>query len=125
MTADDDSTADDAVAEEPLRDGPANLQRGWETVGGRLFLTTRRLVFEPHGLNAQQHRFVLRLTDIDAVSKCWTKLLGLIPVAPNSLAVEARDGTTYKFVLVGRGAWAEAILDAIDRAEGREPGGAT
>lgn len=121
MTADDDSTADDAVEEEPLRDGPANLQRGWESVGGRLFLTSHRLVFEPHGVNAQKHRFVVRLTDIDSVQKCWTKLFGVIPIAPNSLALEVRDGTTYKFVLVGRGAWADAILDAIDRREGRDP----
>lgn len=51
-----------------LREGAANLQRGMETVGGRLFLTDRRLHF------------------------CWTRFLNRVPVFPSALAVETACG---------------------------------
>lgn len=47
-----------------IRDGAANLQRGIETVGGWLYLTTRRLVFEAHALNVQSGATVIPLRDV-------------------------------------------------------------
>ncbi len=116
---DEPDDSDDALEEEPVREGPANLQRGIEAVGGRLFLTTHRLLFEPHGLNVQTRRAVIRLRDIDDVHKCWTRLFGLIPLIPNSIAVATRDGKTYRFVLFGREQWVDAILDAVEQADER------
>ncbi|MBN9119640.1 MAG: hypothetical protein J0I06_10880 [Planctomycetes bacterium] len=89
----------------------ANLQRGIEAVGGHLFLTTRRLIFEAHRLNAQTGRTVIPLHDIEAVWKCWTKLFGVIPVVPNSLAVATARGKTYRFVLYGRDKWLRLIRE--------------
>jgi hypothetical protein len=43
----------------------------------------------------------------------WTKLFGVIPVAPNTLSVQIADGgAEHNLVLKGRGAWMEAIQDA-------------
>ena len=37
--------------EQIIKEGKANLQREWETVGGKLYLTNQRLIFEAHKLN--------------------------------------------------------------------------
>lgn len=38
--------------------------RGWEGVGGRLYLTNRRLVFESHAINLQTGTTDIPLADI-------------------------------------------------------------
>ena len=95
--------------EQVIKDGAANLQKGIETVGGRLYLTNQRLVFEAHRLNVQGGVTELELADVESSEPCWTKFLGLIPLFPNSLAVCTKEGREYRFVLYGRSAWAEAI----------------
>lgn len=95
-----------------LKQGPANLQRDIETVGGRLYLTNTRLIFESHGFNVQCGVTLLPLSDIVSITKCWTKFLNLIPLLPNSLAVVTTSGQDFRFVLFGRTAWASAIANA-------------
>jgi hypothetical protein len=92
-----------------VKEGAANLQRGIETVGGRLHLTNQRLVFEAHQFNVQAGSTEIDLADVQASRPCWTRFLGLIPMFPNSLAVSTSDGKEYRFVLFGRGAWSRAI----------------
>jgi hypothetical protein len=105
-----------------LRDSSASLQRGIETVGGRLFLTSRRLIFEEHGLNVRTGRTVIALRDVEDVWKCWTRLFGLVPVFPNGLAVSTAKGKTYRFVLFGRAAWIQLIRETKeDLKDGAEP----
>lgn len=108
-----------------LHQSGANLQRGIETVGGHLYLTTRRLVFESHRHNVKTGRTVVRLRDVEDVWKCWTKLFGLLPIFPNSLAVATAGGKTYRFVLFGRDKWIVAIREAKqdleERADRDEP----
>ena len=116
---DEPDDSDDAIEEETVREGSASLQRGIEAVGGRLILTTLRLLFEPHGLNVQTRRAVIRLRDIDDVYKSWTRLFGLIPLVPNSIAVATRGGKTHRFVLFGRADWVRAILDAVEDLDER------
>lgn len=95
--------------ETPVKDGPANLQRGIETVGGWLYLTTRRLVFESHAFNVQTGATVISLASVTGARKCWTRFLNLIPVFPNSVAISTQDGKEYRFVTFGRQAWIDAI----------------
>lgn len=92
-----------------LKIGTANLQRGIETVGGRLYLTTERLISEPHAFNVQKGATSIPLRDISSVAKCWTKFLNLVPLVPNSLAVTTAQGQTHRLVVVGREEWASAI----------------
>jgi hypothetical protein len=98
----------------------ANLQRGIETVGGHLLLTTRRLIFEAHRFNVQTGRTIIPLRDVVDVWKCWTKFLGLIPIFPNSLAVATARGKTYKFVLFGRDTWIRLIRETQQDLEERD-----
>lgn len=93
-----------------IREGAANLQRGLEAVGGRLFLTNRRLVFSSHALNIQTGRTEIPLADIRSVAPCWTRFLG-VPIAPNALAVRTPTDE-HRLVLFGRSKWAAAISSA-------------
>jgi hypothetical protein len=104
-----------------LHYGAANHQRGWETVGGRLFLTDRRLVFESHALNVQTGVTEIPLRDVADVRTCWTKFLNVLPVFPNSIAVETREGAVATFVVFGRGQWVAAIRQAIGGPPTRGP----
>jgi len=97
--------------EKLIRDGAANLQRGAETVGGKLFLTDQRLLFQSHSFNMQTGATEISLSQIRGIRPCWTKFLGLIPIAPNSLAVVTTSDIEYRFVLFGRKDWAAAISD--------------
>lgn len=95
-----------------VRNGRANMQRGAETVGGTLYLTTERLVFVGHAFNVRSGPSEVPLALIAEVGTAWTKLLGVIPLMPNSIAVTLRDGTVQSFVVTGRATWIDAIIHA-------------
>lgn len=95
--------------EQIIKEGAANLQKGIETVGGKLCLTNQRLVFEAHKFNVKVGVTEVEISDIQSSQTCWTKFLGIIPPFPNSLAVHTKRGKEYRFVLFGRSAWASAI----------------
>lgn len=95
--------------EKIVKEGSANLQKNIETVGGKLYLTNQRLVFEAHALNIQSGAIEVELANIQSSEKCWTKLFGILPLFPNSLAVYTKEGKEFRFALFGRGAWAAAI----------------
>ena len=95
--------------EKTLKEGAANMQRGLETVGGRLYLTNQRLIFEAHAVNIQTGTSSIPRTSIIGARKCWTKLLNLIPLFPNSIAVSTQEGKEYRFVAFGRQAWIDAL----------------
>ena len=95
--------------EQIIKKGAANLQKGLETIGGKLYLTNQRLVFEAHKINIQGDSMEISLSDIQSCEKCWTKFLGFIPLMPNSLGVYTKACIEYRFALFGRGSWAEAI----------------
>ncbi|MBU6154309.1 MAG: hypothetical protein KGP28_08420 [Bdellovibrionales bacterium] len=95
--------------EQIVKKGVANLQKGFETVGGSLILTNQRLVFEPHKINVQRGPIEIEIHSIQAVAKVWTKFLNLIPLIPNSLEVHTRAGQKFRFVLFGRDSWKREI----------------
>jgi hypothetical protein len=84
-------------AEDVLGKFGANLFRGVEAVGGRIILTTQRLLFESHGLNIQNEPLAIRLNEIVGVTTCNT-----LGVVPNGMTVRCKSGEHYQFVLWGR-----------------------
>ncbi|MEL7004614.1 MAG: hypothetical protein AAFN93_18045 [Bacteroidota bacterium] len=54
--------------EEIQHEGPANLFRGVEGVGGKLLLTDKRLIFKSHQLNIQAGETRILLEDIQETS---------------------------------------------------------
>lgn len=97
-----------ASDESVIREAKANLQRCPETVGGRLYLTDRRLIFEAHVANVQRGATAIELADVTGTAKAWTKFVGLIPLAPNTLVVRTRDGE-HRIVVSERDQWIDAI----------------
>jgi GRAM domain len=82
----------------------ANLFRGWEGVGGRLYITNRRLRFEAHALNIQRGATDIPWEDIADVrprNNLW--------IIPNGMEIETRDGVCYRFVVWGR----KRLIDMI------------
>lgn len=71
-----------SIQQRVLQQAPANLQRGLETVGGRLILTADALHFQPHAFNIQTQSLTIMLLQIASLQLCWTRLLGLLPLAP-------------------------------------------
>jgi len=95
--------------EQVIKEGPANLQKNIETMGGKLCLTNQRLIFEAHKFNVQRSVTEVELSNIQALRPCWTRQWGLFPIFPNSLAVFTKQGKEYRFVLSRRHKWAAAI----------------
>jgi len=102
--------------EQVVKEGAANLQKVIESVGGRLCLTNRRLIFEAHRFNVQTGTTEVELSDIQSSRPCWALLLGLVPVWPNALVVLTKQGSKYRFTVWGRHAWI-AEIEAQQRAE--------
>ncbi len=92
-----------------VKEGLANMQRIIGATGGKLFLTNQRLVFEPHALNIRRGAVIIPLSSVAGARKCWTRLLNLIPMVPNGLAVSSTEGKKYRFVVWGRQEWVSAI----------------
>ena len=91
--------------EKVVREDGANHQRGRETVGGKLYLTTQRLVFESHAFNIQTGTTTIALQDVAGVEPTWTKFLDLIPIMPNSIKIATREGKEHSFVVPARDKW--------------------
>ena len=92
-----------------VKESRANLQRGVESVGGHLYLTDRRLIFESHKFNVQSGATEIPLSDVADMRKVWTKFLGAIPLAPNSIALKTTGGQEHRIVCSKRDDWIEAV----------------
>jgi len=77
-----------------LFETPANHFKGIEGVGGKLYLTNKRLIFKSHKLNIQNHQLSIQLTDVKDVDSY--KTLGLVN---NGLSITTIDDKTEKFVV--------------------------
>ena len=112
--------------EEILADVAANFFRGIESVGGRLKITSRRVLFEASEINLQEQHAEIILSDTAEVSKRKPK--GIIPnveillsdiaevsklntmgIIPNGLLIITKLNVIYKFVVWRRGKLIELI----------------
>lgn len=99
-----------------IKEGGANLQRNIETVGGKLYLTNLRLIWESHALNVQTGTVEILLPEIVAIEGGWTKLLGLIPLVPNAIVVYTK-GRNYRITLFGKKDWIYKIQQEISKKD--------
>lgn len=91
-----------------LHHGPANLWRGWVSIGGWLYLTTHGLRFRPHrfnaGLGEEWATSLAAVLEVEPVRSA-----GLVP---NALRLTLSDGTRVQLVVSERAAWLEALAAA-------------
>jgi len=112
---DQPNPTNESLPEVTLIDVAANLFRGPEAVGGRMQITTHRILFKPHAINIQKEPAEIDLKDVTEVGKRNT--LGLVP---NGMYVRAKDSTEYRFVVWGRSNLIKIIQAASkDRIEGK------
>lgn len=83
---------------------PANHFKGMEGVGGRLYLTNKRLVFKSHKWNIQNHLFEIDITDIKEIGRY--KPLGIVNTG---LTVTTEGNNVEKFVVDEVQTWIEKL----------------
>ena len=89
--------AESTGAEPAVLEKMANLFRGIESVGGRMYLTANSIYFSSHSLNVQAGDSRIGFDEILNIEKCNT--FGFVP---NGLRVTTKQGVSYQFVLWGR-----------------------
>lgn len=89
--------AEASLAEPAVLEKLANLFRGVEAVGGRMYLTANSVYFSSHRFNVQTGDTRIGLDEISDIQKCNT--LGIVP---NGLRIITRQGQVHQFVLWGR-----------------------
>ena len=99
--------------EKVLRFGPANHFKGLEGVGGKLFLTNKRLRFRSHKINFRNHDESYLIETIASVEPSLS--MGIVP---NGLLVHLRDGRRERFVVSGRGDWVSSIRSILSPLDG-------
>lgn len=81
----------------------ANHFKGSEAVGGRLYLTEKRLIFQSHKLNIQNHQLSIPLSEIQTVDRY--KSMG---IANNGIKITT-GSRTEKFVVEKPKQWFEKL----------------
>ncbi len=81
-------------------EGPANLFRGIEGVGGKLVFTNQKLIFASHKFNIQKGQTDIYYDDIINVET--RKTSGL---TDNGIRITTKDSKSYDFVVNDRDQW--------------------
>src|SRR5262249_17969164 len=84
--------------------GPANHILHFEARGGRLYLTNRHMIFQPHRFNLQQPAVRIPPSEIAGAWSCMS-----LGVVPNGLLVSLKDGPSHRFVVSDRAEWVRMV----------------
>ncbi|WP_280772018.1 hypothetical protein [Salipaludibacillus daqingensis] len=91
-----------------INKGNANMWKGLESVGGKLYLTKENLIHVPHRLNFQSEKYSVALSDIDSI-----EFYNTLKIMPNGLIVILKNGEEKKFVVNGRKKWKREIENLL------------
>ena len=86
----------------------ANMIKGFESVGGRLTITDKEVIFKSHKLNIQKGTVTIAMLDILQVGKRNTLFL-----VPNGVKIGVKSGEEYKFVVNHRSKLIDYLNDQI------------
>ncbi|WP_194851853.1 GRAM domain-containing protein [Nonlabens antarcticus] len=95
-------------------EGPANLFRGMEGVGGKLFLTNKKVIFNSHKLNIQKGQTNILYTDIEEIQERKTGF-----IVNNGIRIRTVDEIEYDFVVNSREQWLEELGKRVQFAGGK------
>ena len=94
-----DTEADENI----LLESPASHHKGIEAVGGKLFLTNKKLIFKSHTLNIQNHELSIRLNEIARADRY--KSIGINV----GISILCKNDKTEKFVVEESEKWIAAL----------------
>jgi hypothetical protein len=89
-------------------EGPANLFCGIEGVGGKLFLTNKKVIFKSHNINIQKGQTNINYENITELIK--RKTLKLID---NGIRIKTNEGKYFDFVVNERDKWVAKLIIKI------------
>ncbi len=92
-------------------EGPVNLFRGMEGVGGKMFLTNKKVVFKSHKINIQKGQTDILYEDITEIIKRKTAKL-----IDNGIRIKTNDGNEFDFVVNEREKWIEKLNEKRNNA---------
>lgn len=90
-------------------EGPANLFRGREGVGGKIFLTNKKFVFKSHKINIQKGQTIIEYSDIKEIERRKTA-----KIIDNGMRIITNDKKEFDFVVNERELWIEKINERIE-----------
>ena len=85
-------------------EGPANLLLGMEAIGGKLFLTNKKIIFKSHKVNIQRGQTEIHYEKVIELLKRKTRKL-----FDNGIRIKTNDGATFDFVVNERDKWMEEL----------------
>ena len=91
-----------------IKEGGANHFKGLESVGGKLVLTDKRLLFKSHRYNVQNHQESFDLEEIENVERTKSLLFW-----KNGLQVKMADNSVEKFIVEEPGKWRDEIMELM------------
>ena len=89
-------------------EGPANLFRGMEGVGGKMFLTNKKVVFKSHKINIQKGQTDILYENISEIVKRKTAKL-----IDNGIRIKTKDENEFDFAVNEREKWIEKLNEKI------------
>lgn len=99
-----------------IREGFANMFKGKEAVGGKLYLDEKMLHHKPHAINIQKEETAVLLKEVASVERVRNKLLGM-PLLNNGLKVTLQNGREVRYVVNKAGQWVEDVERAVADAK--------
>lgn len=97
-------------------EGPANLFRGMEGVGGKMFLTNKKIIFKSHKINIQTGQTDIFYENITEINKRKTAKL-----IDNGIRIKTNDGNEFDFVVNEREHWIEKLNEKINNTPQQNP----
>jgi len=96
------------LEEEIEIEGPANLFRGIEGIGGKIFLTNKRIIFKSHRANIQRGQISIEYKKVKKITKRKTaKFLD------NGIKIKTNNGSEFNFVVNERKQWIKKLTERI------------
>jgi hypothetical protein len=89
-------------------EGLANLFRGMEGVGGKTFLTNKKMIFKSHKMNIQKGQTDIPYEDIQEIIRKKTA-----KIIDNRIRIKTNDGNEFDFVVNEREEWIEKLNEKI------------
>ena len=72
----------------------ANYFKRWEAVGGKLYLTNKRLIFKSHSINIQKQKLMIPISDIKDIRR-----FKVYRLSNNGMIIQTKDLRKAKFAL--------------------------